>query len=82
MALAALTAYQAVFLTPILAVYAWLFDRQNRTRLGGAGGAGGHDRGWQVFSALTTGALPASELTGYFASYGFQALAAQAAPAR
>ena len=36
MALAALTAYQAVFLTPILAVYLWLFDRRRARRVADA----------------------------------------------
>ena len=59
MALAALTAYQAVLLTPILAVYVWLFHRRTRARwlillvpplTVGA---------WQLFERLSTGALPA-----------------------
>ena len=74
MALAAMTAYQAVFLTPILAVYAWLFLRRNR-------------RAWLVCwfrlsrwlrgrcsSASRPAPLPAGVLAGYFQSYGFQAL--------
>jgi hypothetical protein len=72
--LASLTAFQAVFLTPILALYVWLFDRKRHAAwmisltpvitLGA----------WQIFERLTTGALPAAVLTGYFQSYGFQAL--------
>jgi len=69
MALAALTAYQAVLLTPILAVYVWLFHRRSRTRwltllvpplTVGA---------WQLFERLSTGALPAAVLNGYLAAY-------------
>jgi len=69
MALAALTAYQAVLLTPILAVYVWLFHRRDRTRwltllvpplTVGA---------WQLFERLSTGALPAAVLNGYLAAY-------------
>jgi len=68
MALAALTAYQAVLLTPILAVYVWLFHRRSRARwltllvppltvvL------------WQLFERLSTGALPAAVLNGYLAT--------------
>jgi hypothetical protein len=68
MALAALTAYQAVLLTPILAVYVWLFHRRSRTRwlillvpplTVGA---------WQLFERLSTGALPAAVLSGYLAT--------------
>jgi hypothetical protein len=81
MALAAMTAYQAVFLTPILAVYVWLFHRRDRARwlillvppLTVAA--------WQLFERLSTGAMPASVLTGYFSSYGFQALQAKLANA-
>jgi hypothetical protein len=68
MALAALTAYQAVLLTPILAVYVWLFHRRSRTRwltllvpplTVGA---------WQLFERLSTGVLPAAVLNGYLAT--------------
>jgi hypothetical protein len=69
LALAALTAYQAVLLTPILAVYVWLFHRRSRTRwlillvppLTVAA--------WQLFERLSTGALPAAVLNGYLATY-------------
>jgi len=69
MALAALTAYQAVLLTPILAIYVWLFHRRDRTRwltllvppLTAAL--------WQFFERLSTGALPAAVLNGYLAAY-------------
>ncbi len=69
MALAALTAYQAVLLTPILAAYVWLFHRRDRTRwlillvpplTVGA---------WQLFERLTTGTLPAAVLNGYLAAH-------------
>ena len=68
MALAALTAYQAILLTPILAVYVWLFHRRDRTRwlillipplTVGA---------WQLFERLSTGVLPAAVLNGYLAT--------------
>lgn len=81
MALAALTSYQAIFLTPILAAFLWL----NRSRSW---------RPWlalltpvltvaafQAFERLTTGAAPAAVLTGYFGSYGFQRLSAKLASA-
>jgi len=68
MSLAALTAYQAVLLTPILAVYVWLFHRRSRARwlillvppLTVAA--------WQLFERLSTGALPAAVLNGYLAT--------------
>lgn len=74
MAAAAMMAYQAVFLVPILAVYAWLFDRKNRLRWLVLATPVVTVAAWQVFMRATTGAMPASKLTGYFASYGFQAL--------
>jgi len=75
MALAALAAYQAVFLTPILAVYVWIYCRHNR-------------KAWlltlvapativclQVFERLSLGAIPVAVSTGYMSSYGLQTLA-------
>jgi hypothetical protein len=86
MALAALTSYQAVFLTPILFVYVLLSSRtpQPASRI---------PRylilfvppltiaAFQLFERLTTGAAPAAVLTGYFGSYGFQRLTAKLASA-
>ena len=80
MALAALTAYQAVLLTPILAVYVWLFT--------GATGARWlvllvpplTVAAWQVFERFSTGALPAAVLDGYL-GHGYQTLAAKLASA-
>lgn len=74
MAAAAMMAYQAVFLVPILGVYAWLFDRRNRTRWLVLAAPVATIALWQVFMRTTTGTMPASKLTGYFAAYGFQAI--------
>ncbi len=77
MALASLEAYQAVFLTPVLAAYWWLCVREK-----------GKKRAlpWaaltpvavilavQIFERLATGAVPAAVLSGYFSHYGFQDL--------
>ncbi len=73
--LASLTAFQAVFLTPILALWVWLFDRKRRAAWMATLVPVATLAAWQVFERLTTGALPASVLAGYFHSYGFQALA-------
>jgi hypothetical protein len=75
MALASLEAYQAVFLVPVLAAYLWL-NRPARTKAL-----------WfviatpviviaavQIFERVSTGAVPAAVLSGYFTHYGFQAL--------
>jgi Dolichyl-phosphate-mannose-protein mannosyltransferase len=75
MALAAMAAYQAVFLIPILAVYAWLYDRRNPSRWAVLVTPLAVFAAWQLFERLSTGALPAAVLTGYFASYNLQALA-------
>ena len=74
LALAAMSAYQAVAATPILAVYCWLHARRSA-------------RAWtviltpvltvaayQAYERLTSGALPAAVLAGYFTSYGLQQL--------
>jgi Dolichyl-phosphate-mannose-protein mannosyltransferase len=78
MVLASLTAYQAVFLTPILWLYLWLFDRQRRTAWIVTLTPVMALIAYQVFERLTTGAVPASVLAGYFKQYGFQALTAKA----
>jgi len=75
MALAALSAFQAVFLTPILAVYVWIHRRRDRTA-------------WlltlvapaalvicQLLERWHSGALPVAVSAGYMSSYGLQTLA-------
>jgi 4-amino-4-deoxy-L-arabinose transferase-like glycosyltransferase len=74
MALAALTAYQAIFLTPILWLYLWLFDRKRRPAWAVALTPLAVVAAYQIFERVTTGAVPAAVLTGYFKQYGFQAL--------
>jgi hypothetical protein len=69
MALAALTAYQAVLLTPILAVYVWLFHRRDGTRWMALLVPPLTVGAWQLFERLSTGALPAAVLNGYLATY-------------
>jgi hypothetical protein len=75
LALAALAAFQAILLTPILVVYTWLFARRSRTAWAVALVPPLMIAGWQLFEYFSTGKLPASVLTGYFHTYGFQALA-------
>jgi hypothetical protein len=74
MALASMTAYQAVFLVPILAVWVWLFRRRDRAAWAVLLTPFATVAAWQVFTRLTTGAMPASMLAGYFSAYGFQAI--------
>jgi dolichyl-phosphate-mannose-protein mannosyltransferase len=73
-AIAALDAYQAVFLVPILAFYLW--QKKNRSALAWyvifaaplAIGA------WQVYGRITGGAMPAGLLWDYMRKYGWQVL--------
>jgi len=83
MVLASLTSYQAIFLVPILFVYARLRPPAPNPRslipvlltplLTIAA--------FQIFERLTTGAAPAAVLSGYFSTYGFQRLSAKLASA-
>lgn len=74
MALASMAAYQAVVLVPVLAAYLWLHDRRATKRWLMLATPLVTIAGWQLFERLSTGALPAEVLTGYFSTYGFQAL--------
>jgi len=67
MALAALSAYQAVFLTPILAAYLWLWGRRFacRARWLAILTPPATLAAWQIFERLSTGAFPAAVLAGY-----------------
>jgi hypothetical protein len=77
MALASLEAYQAVFLIPVLGAYLLLRPDRSRDRKGAfvliltplivIGAV-------QLFERLSTGAVPAVVLSGYFTHYGFQDL--------
>ena len=70
--LAAMTAYQAAFLTPILAVYAWLFARRSKAAWTVALIPPIVIAGWQLFELFTVGKLPVAVLTGYFQTYELQ----------
>jgi hypothetical protein len=74
MAAAAMMAYQAVFLIPILAVHTWLFHRRDRARWVALFTPAITIAAWQTFSRLTTGKMPASELLTYLVTYKFAAL--------
>jgi Dolichyl-phosphate-mannose-protein mannosyltransferase len=81
MALAALTSYQAIFLTPVLAAYLWINHRRGRAPWLALLVPPLAIAGFQLFERLTTGAAPAAVLTGYFESYGFQNISAKLANA-
>lgn len=72
--LAGMTAYQAVVATPILFVYCWLHARTSRKAWAVAFAPVVAVALYQGYERLTSGALPATVLTGYFSSYGFQQL--------
>ncbi|MEO8028725.1 MAG: glycosyltransferase family 39 protein [Bryobacteraceae bacterium] len=74
-ALAAMTAYQAVLLTPILAIYVWLNRRHCKASWATTLAAPAMFVLYQVFERTTSGALPAQVLSGYLNSHGFQAAA-------
>jgi hypothetical protein len=74
MALAALGAYQAIFLTPILWVWCWMWRRKDRAAWAATLVPPATILAWQLFERFSTGALPATVLTGYFTTYGFQNL--------
>jgi hypothetical protein len=73
--LASFCAYQAVFLTPILAVYVWLNRRRDRTAWALTLVPPATILAWQIFERWSSGAVPAAVLSGYMSSYGLQAIA-------
>jgi hypothetical protein len=74
MALAALAAFQAVFLTPILMVYVWLYRRKDRGAWLLTLVPPATILAWELFERLSSGALPAAVAAGYMSSYGLQTL--------
>lgn len=77
-ALAALAAYQAIFLMPILAWY--LYERRSKWKMawGVTIAAPATILLWQLYERWTSGALPAAVLAGYMQTYGLEALANKA----
>ncbi len=74
MAAAAMMAYQAVFLIPILAIYCWLYHRRDKLRWAILATPLLTVIAWQLFTRFTTGTMPAGKLAEYFDHYGFQAI--------
>jgi hypothetical protein len=72
MALAALAAYQAFILTPILLLYAWKWGRKWRAAWIAACTAPAVFAAWQLYERISSGALPAQVLAGYMQTYGLQ----------
>ena len=74
MAVAAMMAYQAIFLIPILAIYVWLYHRCDKPRWLTLATPLLVLIAWQLFTRVTTGTMPAGKLAEYFDHYGFQAI--------
>jgi hypothetical protein len=74
MVLAALSAFQAAFLTPILCVYVWLYRRRDRNAWLLTLAAPATVLVWQLLERWSSGALPVAVAAGYMSSYGLQTL--------
>ena len=74
MALAAMAAYQAVILAPILLIYAGRWGRKWRAAWIAPLTAPLMLLAWQIYERVSSGSLPAQVLTGYMQTYGLQAL--------
>lgn len=77
MALAALAAYQALLLVPILGIYLWLRRKDWLPGWLALGAAPFTLAAWQLYERLTSGAAPLSVTAGYFQSYALQTLSAK-----
>ncbi len=75
LALASLAAYQAVFLGPVLAVYAWMRKRDWRAAVLACAVPVVTIGGYQLYERLAGGTLPASVFMGYMQQGGYQSLA-------
>ena len=73
-ALAALDAYQAVFLVPILAFYLWQKKNRSAFAWGVIFAAPVAIGAWQIYGRITGGAMPAMVLWEYMQKYGWQVL--------
>ncbi len=73
MALAAMAAYQAMILTPILLLYAWKWGRKWRAAWIATCTTPAVFIAYQLYERISSGALPAQVLAGYMQTYGLQA---------
>jgi hypothetical protein len=73
--LAALDAYQAVFLVPILGFYLWWKKDRRVAAWCAIFGAPVAIGAWQIYGRVTDGVMPASVLAGYMSTYPWQAVA-------
>lgn len=75
LALAAMTAFQAVLLTPIIWLFSWFYRRRSKEAWLLALVPPLTVALWQGYELASSGVLPASVLQGHFQTYGLQALA-------
>jgi hypothetical protein len=75
LALASMSAYQAIVLTPILAVYTWSYARRSKTAWALVLVPPVVIAAWQLYEFISIGKLPLAVLAGYFRTYGTQSLA-------
>jgi hypothetical protein len=73
-ALAAIEAYQAVFLVPILGFYLWHKGKRDVFAWSVIFAAPVAIGAWQIYGRLTVGSMPASVLAGYMQKYGWRVL--------
>lgn len=71
---AALAAYQAVILVPLLGLFLWLHDRTWRSAWPVVFVTPAVLLAWLAFERLSSGAVPLEVMGGYFQSYGLQRL--------
>ena len=71
--LAGMAAYQAILLTPVLAVYVFAKRRRRTAAWLAIFAAPVAIASWQIFEWSTRGALPIAMLAGYMKTYGLQA---------
>ncbi len=71
-ALAALNAYQAVFLVPILAFYLWRKESRSIFAWSVIFAAPIAIGAWQIYGGVSGGGMPAAVLWGYMQKYGWQ----------
>jgi hypothetical protein len=77
-ALAALNAYQAVLLVPILAFYLWQKKSASILAWSVIFAAPVAIGAWQIYGGVSGGAMPAAVLWGYMQKYGWQVAAQKA----
>jgi Dolichyl-phosphate-mannose-protein mannosyltransferase len=77
-ALAALNAYQAVFVVPILAFYLWRKKSRSIFAWSVIFAAPVAIGAWQIYGGVSGGGMPAAVLWGYMQKYGWQVAAQKA----